>query len=267
MSTVLHSRLHPLYLACRTACKPLPVTVLSALALLSTATVEASTRQQWECRPSSDGSHWICGEETVSGAPYRRPERAVRPEAQEDGIPNVATPLNLDWVERDKLQPDQYGQIQAGCCGAYIEPPRNYPDSDLAPEDAAMEVGAATSRMQQNNVAILQGNVHVTQGRRQIRSDDARVDREQREIELTNNVVYREPGLLMLSDRAHADMDRNSVTADNATFVVHTSGVRGTAGRLQRDDGGMIYVGGAASTSCQPGKHTLRPNAPAHDRN
>ena len=267
MPRVLHSRLHPLYLACRTACKPLPVTILSALALLSTATVEASTRQQWECRPASDGSHWICGEESVPGTPYRRPERTVRPEVQQDGIPNVATPLNLDWVERDKLQPTQYEHIQPGCCGAYIEPPRDYPDSDLAPEDAAMEVGAATSRMQQDNVAILQGNVHVTQGRRQIRSDDARVDRDQREIELTNNVVYRESGLLMLSDRAHADMDRNSVTADNATFVVHTSSVRGTAGRLQRDDDGMIYVDDATYTSCQPGNNAWRLKAAELDLN
>lgn len=258
MSSATHRRLNPLYLACRTARKPLPATLLSAMAMLSTISAEAATRQQWDCRPSGDGSHWLCDETLVPGTPYQRPERATGQEAQQDGIPSVATPLNLDWVDRDRLTEEQRGQMRSGCCGAYIEPPRTYAESDLPPEEATLEVGAATSQLLQDNVALLQGNVHVTQGRRQIRSDDARVDREQREIELTNNVIYREPNLLMLSDRAHADMDRNSVTANNATFVMHDAGVRGTASRLQRDDDGMVYVDNATYTTCEPGNNAWR---------
>lgn len=258
MSRTFQRRLNPFSVACRTAGPPLPATLLSVLALLVSATAEADTRQQWACRPAADDSHWICGEEQVAGTPYQRPQKTESPEAQLDGIPSVATPFNLDWVTRDRLRPEQYEHIQPGCCGAYIEPPRDYRNSDLPPEEAAMEVGAATSQVQQDNIAILQGNVHVTQGRRQIRSDAARVNRDQREIELTNNVIYREPGLLMLSDRAHADMDRNSVTADNVTFVMHDASVRGTANRLQRDDDGMVYVDDATYTSCQPGNNAWR---------
>lgn len=260
MPSATPRRLNPLYLACRTACKRFSVPLLSAMAMLCAATItaEAATRQQWDCHPAGDGSHWVCGEIEVPGSPYRRPERTVRPEPQQDGIPSVATPLNLDWVERDKLTAQQYEQVRSGCCGAYIEPPRTYPESDLPPEKATLEVGAATSQILQDNIALLQGDVHVTQGRRQIRSDDARVDRDTREIELTNNVIYREPGLLMLSDRAHADIDRDSVTTNNATFVMHDSGVRGTASRLQRDDDGMIYVNDATYTTCQPGNNAWR---------
>ena len=62
---------------------------------------------------------------------------AINPEQ-----PRVAAANNLDWVDEQDMTPQQQADIQPYCCGAYIEPSRDYPDAKQTPEQASLRVNA-----------------------------------------------------------------------------------------------------------------------------
>ena len=212
--------------------------------------------QQWRCRAGSDGG-WECTQISAPGPTYQKPERLAptrTASAAPADEPRVQVVRNLDWVDEAALTPEQQRDLEPGCCGTYIEPPRDYEDADLDPEQASLRA-SATNTEAQGNVATFTGDVQVSQGFRQVRSDLAVVDRDQRTVELSGNVQFREPGLLMLGDRMQVNMDTDEVEIDDATFVMHAQGARGKAGRFRRDTEDQIYIDNAEYTTCEPGNN------------
>ncbi|MEH6544531.1 MAG: LPS-assembly protein LptD [Porticoccaceae bacterium] len=214
---------------------------------------------QWACRVGSEGG-WVCEEQDVSGPVYHRPPHRstarsaakAKPPADE---PRVKVTRNLDWVDESALTAEQKQAASPGCCGAYIEPPRTYEDSDLNPENAPLRASAdATETV--GNTATLTGDVQVSKGYRQVRSDKAVVDQDASTVLLENNVQFREPNTLLLGDKILINTDSSEIQADNTTFVFHNSGVRGTAATFTRNDRGEIYVDNATYTTCEPGNNT-----------
>ena len=239
---------------------------VSLLASADTSTEAAADgftekKTQWACRVSPQGG-WVCDEQAISGPVYDRPLRRTttrsvaknKPPADE---PRVRITRNLDWVDESALTPEQKESIAPGCCGAYIEPPRTYEDSELNPEDAPLRASAdATETV--GNVATLTGDVQVSKGYRQVRSDKAVVDQDAGSVLLESHVQYREPNTLLLAERIRINTESAEMQADNAVFVFHDSGVRGTAATFARSDGGEIYVDNATYTTCEPGNNTWR---------
>ena len=64
---------------------------------------------------------------------------------------------------------------------------------------------------------------------------------------------FREPGLLLLGDRATVDMATRNVQVDNVTYVIHEASVRGTAKNLNRKAEDIIVINDASYSSCEPG--------------
>jgi LPS-assembly protein len=168
---------------------------------------------------------------------------------------------NLDWVDERALTEDQRNTLAPGCCGAYIEPERDYPEAELDPKEASLRATATTTEAQ-NNVATMTGDVQISQGYRQVRSDVAIVNQNDRSVELKGGVQFREPGLLMLGDRAFVNLDTQQVEIENATYVIHESVTRGTAGNFKRDIDDYVYIDNATYTTCEPGNNSWRLVAP-----
>ncbi|MFA5548475.1 MAG: LPS-assembly protein LptD [Porticoccaceae bacterium] len=212
---------------------------------------------QWSCQASPSGD-WQCGAAPLPGAPYSRPEArqtAVPVPAEEDAEPRLDDAArNLDWVPEAELSDAERALMRNNCCGAYVEPARNYPDAELEPDEASLRVSATTTEAR-GNVATLDGDVQVTQGYRQLRSDSAVVDQDARTVQLDGNINFREPGVLLTGDQARLDIDSGDADVDNATFLMHRSGVRGTAENLKKRDDNFIYVDNATYTTCEPGNN------------
>jgi LPS-assembly protein len=180
-----------------------------------------------------------------------KPSPSVNPDE-----PRVAAVRNLDWVEANQMTSEQRLQIANNCCGAYIEPERQYPDADLNPKQASLLVNANTTETLADNVALLDGDVQISQGYRQIRSNSARLDQTNRTVVLEGNVQFREPGILLLGNNAEIDIDSKEVRIEDATYVLHEASVRGKATNLQRTKDGLITITNATYSTCEPGDTT-----------
>lgn len=197
----------------------------------------------------------MCAPRATSGPVYERPVRSAAPgAAAKPGAPapeGLTTVDNLDWVPLDKLSPEQRKAALPGCCGAYIEPANPNPDTALAPTDAPVRANSDSSNAQ-GDTATLTGNVQISQGPRRARSDSATLDRATHEVVLENHVQLREPGLLLLGDRAQVNTQTQAFTVDNANFAYHANNSRGTASTFRRDEEGVMYVDDATYTTCEP---------------
>lgn len=214
----------------------------------------AKVDKQWNCSADASGN-WSCDTAPISGAPYARPSHPVAPppKSEEPGLGEVR---NLDWMDESLMTPEQRAALPSSCCGAYVEPARDYEDANLDPENAPLRINANTTDAQEDGIAVLTGDVQISQGYRQIRSDRARIDQKNRRVELSGDVQFREPGVLFLGSDAKVDIDSLEVDINNATFVLHENSARGTAKKLERAKNGIITIEDARYTTCQPGEDT-----------
>ncbi|MGK2915846.1 MAG: LPS assembly protein LptD [Porticoccaceae bacterium] len=246
-----------------TAIRLFVVLSLGSITLQSTAADEAAnTHSEWVCQAGNDGG-WACAQQSIPGPAPQRPVRATparqlaaTPPPPKDE-PQVSAARGLDWVDQAALTPQQRETLEPGCCGAYVEPARNYPDAALNPNQAPMRASATTTEAE-GNVATLTGDVQVSQGYRQVRGDKAVVDQNAHTAKLQGNVQFREPGLLLLGDNAIANIETKDVEVNDATYVFHQSRVRGTAKQVRRANDDIIYIDNATYTTCEPGNNTWR---------
>ncbi len=246
--------------------------LLGPMATLAAPEVDApappDTHNEWFCKAGQDGD-WDCSEVSAPGPTFSKPPQRIparTASAAPADEPRVKMVRNLDWVDDKALNAEQRATIGAGCCGAYVEPPREYPDAELDPEHSALRASATTTEAQ-DNVATLTGDVQVSQGYRQVRADVAVIDQNARTVELDGDIQFREPGLLMKGDRALVNLDTQEIEVENATYVMHKSAIRGTADLLTRDVDDRIYIDNATYTTCEPGNNTWRLVAPHIDIN
>ena len=177
----------------------------------------------------------------ISSAPYNF-------EAQSTPIKH-----NLDWVQAVDMTPQQRQQYGNKACGAFIEPRREQADTDLDIQDAPLRVTANSTKASSDKVAVLEGDVQISQGSRQIKSDFATIDQNAQKVTLKGNVEFREPGILLKGEDAGIDVANSNVTINNATYVIHQASIRGAAKKLSKSDQGNIIIDEASYSTCEPG--------------
>jgi LPS-assembly protein len=177
---------------------------------------------------------------------------ASKPESDNTEQPRLSVSNNLDWVKKQDMSPEQQDLVAKFCCGAYIEPTRDYQDSDKHPDESALRVNAISTQAHSDNVAILEGDVNIAQGYRQIRSNSAIVDQENRRITLVGNIRFREPNMLLTGNHALLNLDSQEVEIENASYVLHQASVRGSAKVLRRQSNGLILIEDSSFTGCEP---------------
>ena len=232
---------------------------LVLLALVSAPGVSIAEDQlssEWNCAADANGD-WLCVEQAPNSKDTTpRPARSYSPALSNPEEPRLATVRNLDWVEETDMTMEQKTALDENCCGAYVEPLRNYPDAEVEPEQASLRVNANSTEALQEGIALLEGDVQISQGYRQVRSDAAVVNQVNRQVILEGNVRFREPGMLLLGDSAKVDIDSKEVQIDKATYVLHEASVRGNAETLSRTQEGIIIIDEATYSACEPGDNT-----------
>ncbi|MDG1693285.1 MAG: LPS assembly protein LptD [Porticoccaceae bacterium] len=176
-------------------------------------------------------------------------------------IPNQTSlaPVNtLDWVKKEHMTPEQQALVAKFCCGAYLEPERDYQDADKHPDESPLRVNALTTEAQSDSIAILEGDVNIAQGYRQIRSNSAIVDQKNRLITLIGNVRFREPNMLLTGNHALLNLDSEEVKIDSPTYVLHQASIRGSAKLLRRNSDGLIIIEDSSFTGCEPEVNTWK---------
>ncbi len=227
--------------------------LFSVGALPAALAVAAEPAAEWRCVAAA--GEWRCVAQPSARTRYTRPARslaAVVEPASDPDQPRLAANRNLDWVAIDQLPSERRAQLPAHCCGEYVDPPRDYPDGDRDPDDAPLRVNADQTQSSGEGQVELSGDVQISQGYRQVRSDRAALDQTDRSVALEGNVQFREPSLLLLGERAELNLDSREVAIDNATYVIHQAAVRGSAATLARSADGKLTISEATYTSCPP---------------
>ncbi|QKX17061.1 LPS-assembly protein LptD [Microbulbifer sp. YPW1] len=160
--------------------------------------------------------------------------------------------LYLDWFPRSQLDPASRSTLAPICGGAFIEPQRFYPNSDQLPEDAPLRATADSSNWLEDGTAQLRGNVHITQGYRQLFADEVNVNRAESTAYLSGAIEMREPSLLVRGKAAEVHTDSKAASIEDATYVVHDEFVHGSARFASREASGELILTQGNYTRCEP---------------
>ena len=232
--------------------------ILCAIIWLSQANkILASENKSLDCKTDKIRNPYSCEKEvTFSNSKNATASQKVNITRKSRDLRTVSASTNLDWIPKAELPVGRQNSIAAHCGGAYIEPRQQYPYSKLDPAKAAIEFSAKKTESLDPHRAKLEGDVQISQGYRQVRSDEAIFDQESRKVSLDGNIQFREPGLLLLGSEAELDSYNREVRIKNATYLLHDSSVRGSARQLTRNQDGRILIEDATYTTCDPNDNT-----------
>ncbi|WP_406828397.1 LPS-assembly protein LptD [Microbulbifer sp. ARAS458-1] len=160
--------------------------------------------------------------------------------------------LYLDWFPKSQLDPTLRNQVSPICGGMFVEPLRAYPDSDKLPEESPLRATADSSDWLENGTAQLRGNVHITQGYRQLFADQVDVNREENTAYLSGAIEMREPGMLVRGKAAEVHTDSKAASIEDATYVVHEDAAHGSARFASREASGELILTEGNYTRCEP---------------
>lgn len=163
----------------------------------------------------------------------------------------------IDWVPREQLTEEQLAEISPYCGGAYIEPLRPGMDDETPVDESPTFLSAKVSRYdQQQQIAMLAGDVVMRQASKQAEADEAYLYQLENRAELVGNVKLRDNGALILGDRAEVELDSGAAKIEDANYVMHQSGARGGARYAKREESAIIRLKDGTYTRCAPGSNT-----------
>ncbi|MEM8498728.1 MAG: LPS-assembly protein LptD [Pseudomonadota bacterium] len=163
------------------------------------------------------------------------------------------TAAEIDWLPAEMLGSDY---PLGHCNGAYVAPRNDSPEAELEPSKSPLRSSADRSELRGNTTATLSGNVFIEEGYRRLSVDEATYNRETRELQLNGNLLLREPGLLMLADKAVINSEDGTGLLSPADYVLHKQHVRGGAAEIARLEDGALVMKSASYTRCEPNNNT-----------
>ena len=145
-------------------------------------------------------------------------------------VPN-RIPSRLDWVPKSELSVEQRSALPVNCCGTYVDPLVHL--SPIEKETDALETtfvsDSGLSQLTQSLISI-EGNVRVKQGNRYIFNDtNTSIDQESDVVLMDGNIIFREPGILMLGSSAYIDSEISINRIEDAQYALHDYGAHGNA--------------------------------------
>ncbi len=171
----------------------------------------------------------------------------------------------LDWVPLSALTDEQRDALSPGSCGAYISPIRDDPEASLTPNSAPIRAEADQSSLYQTSSrndgnpedkqVVLIGDVVITQGYRQIKTNRAQLDQGASTLVMEGELELREPGLLVLGDNATVNQQQSTLEVNNANYVLHQQSIRGTAQKIEKTSTNQLNLDKASFTQCEPGNN------------
>ncbi|GAB3375703.1 LPS-assembly protein LptD [Spongiibacter taiwanensis] len=160
-----------------------------------------------------------------------------------------------NWLPNDYLAPNQRCETAPGCEGRFVEPRRDWPGADTDPIDAPLNVSAGTIESV-GPKATMTGEVELRKGSLSLDAGYAQYDRANSTVVLRDNVVLRQPGVLLRGQYAKIDTNRGLGELEQAEILAYDAGARGAAGRIARPDATSFLLEQASYTQCTPDKET-----------
>ncbi len=159
-----------------------------------------------------------------------------------------------DWVEQEALDTAQQAKMQAGCCGAFIDPLARESRSTNVESEEITITGNESNITEERTIMI--GEVIITQGKRHMEGDKVIIYENNEKVDIEGNVILREPGLLLEGDRAEVAVEAGYLNLDNARYVLHEQQIHGSAENITRTDEEIIYLTDSTYTHCSPNDPT-----------
>ena len=164
----------------------------------------------------------------------------------------VARTERLDWVSIEAMSPEQRAELAPACCGAFIDISRTEGSS---PDSTKTSFTSAEGFTQTGpDTVSIDGEVIVRQGSRNIANDGATViDNAAGTFELEGDVKFREPGILLRGTSAFIDNESNVNRVRAARYVLHETGIHGSADAIVYDsESGRITMDNGEFSRCEP---------------
>lgn len=158
----------------------------------------------------------------------------------------------IDWIKWDDLTEAQKAQVPDGCCGLYVEPP-------LAPttgNPGQLIVNGAAVETAGDGIVDVTGGITAQQDSARLSADRGVFDQNSQTFTLNGNIQIRQPGLLLVGENATADRAVGTAELQNASYVLHEEGARGTADIIvYKDEQGIITIDNGVYSRCEPGSN------------
>jgi LPS-assembly protein len=205
-----------------------------------------------------------------STAPSRAAETQTKTAAAtgqycENGDTDALPPINYDalppyyqhwfWVPDTALDDSPNCERAPGCQGRFVEPPRDWPGADLDPVNAPLEVSAESIESLDNS-ATMTGDVELRKGSLSLDAGFARYNRADSTVVLKDDVLLRQPGILLRGQYAELDTVKGLGELQQAEILSFETGARGTAGRIARPSYDLFLLEKASYTQCTPDNET-----------
>ena len=206
------------------------------------------TANTWDCSILSDGN--------LSCAPdnQKRSNVAQVGDFNEPTLGSSSLLLNnpfahLDWYPNQGPEPML-------CSGGYIEPEIAYlaPNIEVGNQAIYAEADLSSADLQ-GGLARLTGGVMIQQANRLFTSGYGEVNNNEGTAFLENAVTFREPGLLLVGDRAETDFNSGVSSFHSAKLVMHAEHLRGSADQITRYDDQRVTFSSGSVTYCEPGNN------------
>jgi Organic solvent tolerance protein OstA len=169
---------------------------------------------------------------------------------------------NFDWVPYELLSPEQKQALRSGCTGMYVDPMadrleqlRSSGELNTDLDQLPLVIEADASTMTDGEVAILSGDVRVSQGPREIGAEVMTYQIDTDQASLEGNVTIRQPGVVLRGSEAHMNGGNNTAEFNDASFVLHRQHLRGGAASVQQTEDKVIILRDGKFTSCEPGSN------------
>lgn len=164
-----------------------------------------------------------------------------------------AEPQHYDWVPAEALTPDQQRERSYACRGVYVDPMADRDDGD--PANSPIHLEADRTEMAAEKI-LLEGDVSIRQGNRQIQTQYMSFDKTTDQASLNGGVEIRQPGLLVRGTGAEVDMAGQGARFTGGEFVLHDQHMRGSAGSIEHHPDGVVVLKNGKITSCEPGRES-----------
>jgi LPS-assembly protein len=236
--------------------------ILAENALLSTFANGGSTAisNDLHCMPAS--RHFIIsalllasGLALGQAAPTQSCATAPKPTVNDFPETLPAYYKHWNWLPNEYLSDSQRCQLEPGCEGRFVEPARQWEGANSTPIEAPLNVSANTIESL-GNKATMSGLVELRKGNLSLDAGYAQYDRSNSTVVLRDNVVLRQPGVLLRGQYARIDTNLGLGEIEQAEILAYEPGARGSAGRISRPNTTTFVLEKASYTQCTPDKET-----------
>ena len=155
----------------------------------------------------------------------------------------------LDWEPLAIVPLSEQDLHCQQCGGRYKDPLAGISASD--PLTTPIEIMATESQIE-GPLFSFSGEVTLKQGNRTLRADNVDFDRQQQAGTAAGHVTLREPGVLLIGNRASYTNNPQEAELEQATFVLHETNMHGGASSLKHTATGDIEIKSGVVSYCAP---------------